>query len=273
MAKKIFHRSHARRRYNPAAIVLVVLVLAALGFDWWLLFGRLKPPETFSVTYNAPPTHTPTPVATDTPTPGSSATPVATPKPSATPIPGSALINVPFQVQAPNANWDALHEETCEEASILMVRHYMTGAPIGSASDADTELKSLVSWESDHSFDVSITVEQLKDVAAGYYGTTTGRIVLNPTVTDIKQEIASGRPVIIPAAGRVLQNPYFTAPGPLYHMLVIKGYDDKGFITNDPGIKQGNGFRYSYDNIMSAIHDWNGTNDILQGGKAYLVFD
>jgi hypothetical protein len=156
----------------------------------------------------------------------------------------------------------------------LMVHHYLSSTPIASQTDADNELKDMVAWEGANGFDESITVAQLKDVAAGYYKDNGGRVVTNPTVDDIKREIASGRPVIIPADGQVLKNPYFTPPGPPYHMLVLKGYDAQGFIANDPGIKQGGGFRYSYDNVMSAIHDWTGSNDtILQGQKAYLVFD
>jgi hypothetical protein len=54
-------------------------------------------------------------------------------------------------------------------------------------------------------------------------------------------------------------------------MLVIVGYDSNGFITNDPGTRKGEGYRYSFATLMAAIHDWNPT-DIRQGTPAYLVF-
>jgi hypothetical protein len=101
---------------------------------------------------------------------------------------------------------------------------------------------------------------------------TTGRVVHDVTINSIKTEIAAGRPVIIPAAGKVLPNPNFKDGGPNYHMLVVKGYDANGFITNDPGTRLGENFRYTYDALINAIHDWDPTN-ILNGQKAFLVFD
>ena len=88
----------------------------------------------------------------------------------------------------------------------------------------------------------------------------------------IKKEIASGRPVIVPAAGRILPNPNFTPPGPKYHMLVIKGYNSTQFITNDQGTRKGDGFVYTYNSLLNALHDWD-PGDILNGRKAVLVFD
>ena len=47
-----------------------------------------------------------------------------------------------------------------------------------------------------------------------------------------------GVPVLLPAAGRLLRNPYFSGQGPLYHMLVVKGYTRDGkIITDDPGTR------------------------------------
>jgi len=61
----------------------------------------------------------------------------------------------------------------------------------------------------------------------------------------------------VPLAGRELNNPYFRAPGPIYHMLVIKGYDSDEFIVNEVGTKRGDSFKYKYDVLINAIHDWN----------------
>ncbi|KKR45570.1 MAG: hypothetical protein UT82_C0026G0013, partial [Parcubacteria group bacterium GW2011_GWB1_40_14] len=93
------------------------------------------------------------------------------------------------------------------------------------------------------------------------------------TVDTIKRELAAGNPIIVPAAGRELGNPYFTSPGPLYHMLVIRGYtsDDK-FITNDPGTRRGEEYTYKFDILMNAIHDWNG-GDVINGKKVIIVLE
>ena len=42
---------------------------------------------------------------------------------------------------------------------------------------------------------------------------------------------------------------YYAHPGPVRHMLLIKGYDgERGvFITNDPGTRHGESFEYSVD--------------------------
>jgi len=189
-------------------------------------------------------------------------------------IPAEKLLDVPFLVQAPFANWDELHQETCEEASLMMVKYFKAGERFLSLEAADQEMKALVAWETEAGYKVDVTVAELSAIAERYYSLTTGRVILNPSIDDIKREIADGRPVILPAAGRLLGNPNFTGQGPPYHMLVIKGYTNSEFITNDPGTRQGESYRYSHQTIMEAMHDWHGsTSNILQGKKAILVFD
>ena len=85
-------------------------------------------------------------------------------------------------------------------------------------------------------------------------------IIAEPTIEQIKLELNLGRPVIVPLEARLLKNPNYTPPGPVYQVIVIKGYTANGkFITNDPGTHLGADYLYSEDVIMSAIHDWDGT--------------
>ena len=189
-----------------------------------------------------------------------------------TPLPAEASVKVPFTTQAPFANWDAVHEETCEEASLLMIRYFLEGKSFTSPNLAEQELLTLVDYENKNNYKVDVTLQELSDIARDFYGLKGGRVVKNITLDKMKREIASGKPIIIPASGKMLDNPNFKDGGPLYHMLVVKGYDKNGFITNDPGTRKGEGFRYTFDNLFNAIHDWN-TNDINQGEKAFLVFD
>jgi len=54
----------------------------------------------------------------------------------------------------------------------------------------------------------------------------------------------------------MLKNPNFKAPGPIYHMLVIKGLTKTGdFITNDNGTRNGHNYIYKPDILYAAIHD------------------
>ena len=68
--------------------------------------------------------------------------------------------------------------------------------------------------------------------------------------------VVDGKLVIYPANGQMLDNPNFTEPGPIYHMLVITGYDKDTFITNDPGTRNGFNYKYSYDTLEAANGTW-----------------
>lgn len=192
-------------------------------------------------------------------------------KPEVKPPPASALLEVPFYPQAPFGRWDAIHKETCEEASLLMVYTYKKKGSILQLDQLDRELVSFVEWQSLSGYGYDVTVSQLREAAKSYYKLDQGEILNNPTIEEIEREIADGNPVIVPAAGRLLPNPYFTPPGPRYHMLVIIGYDSDEFITNDPGTKRGAQFRYPKSDLMNAIHDYT-AGDIATGSRKILVY-
>ncbi|MDO8686754.1 MAG: C39 family peptidase [Candidatus Berkelbacteria bacterium] len=187
-------------------------------------------------------------------------------------LPKETFIKVPFGVQAPFANWDALHEEACEEASLIMMNHFLKNTSIDSQEQMEKEIQDLIKWETNHGYKQDVTIKELAQIAKVYYGFSNATAKYDISVDDIKQELASGHPVIIPAAGKILPNPNFRNGGPNYHMLVLTGYDYRGFITNDPGTRNGENFRYSYESLFNAIHDYNSKNMFL-GPKAYLVFE
>ncbi len=190
------------------------------------------------------------------------------------PLPLSINLAVPFTSQAPNGVWGEPYQEACEEASVYMVERYYEGEPEGliKASKADEAIVSIVDFENElFGFYKDTTAEQTGMFAELMFGRTY-ELMVDPTVDQIKTHLASGRPVIIPAGGRLLGNPYFTAPGPIYHMLVIRGYTEAGqFIVNDPGTSRGEAFLYDFDTILYAMHDWNGGDEITDGRKVALV--
>lgn len=203
-----------------------------------------------------------------------SPTATATAKATATPvtkIPSTFDIDVPFTSQAPLKVWDALHEDTCEEASLLMVKYFLNKEALPDVNKVDEQLKALVGWEESRGYGLSITLSQLSTVAKENYGLR-GSVVTITSIDQIKRVLASGQPIIVGAAGKELKNPNFTDGGPNYHMLVIKGYDSTGFITNDPGTRNGADYHYDFNVLYGAIHDWN-ESDISLGKKSYLVLN
>jgi hypothetical protein len=164
---------------------------------------------------------------------------------------------VAFVSQAPFAVWDALHEEACEEASMIMVDHYFSGQPLN-PHVMDQAIYDLVAWEEQLGYSVDLTAEEVQYTLQQYFELES-EIITEVTAEKIIAELDKGNLVIAPAAGRDLANPYFTPPGPIFHMLLAIGYDKtkKEFIVNDPGTKNGKNFRYSFSNLVGAIADWN----------------
>ena len=179
---------------------------------------------------------------------------------------------VPFVSQAPLGNWDAVHEETCEEASALMLNGFYKKEKY-TRQQMEDELQRIIAWEKDNlGFFEDTTAEETARFMQEIYNLK-AVVVYDVTIEDIKKELAAGHPVIIPAAGKVLPNPYFSNGGPVYHMLVLKGYTKDGkFISNDPGTNTlGENFTYKFNDLYNAIHDWVKDGDILTGRKAMIV--
>lgn len=218
-------------------------------------------------------------------TPVSTLSPINTPSVTSIPnskvettLPSSALIaKVPFIEQAPLKNWDAVHEETCEEAAVLTVVHYLEGQRQPAPAEIETELQNLIAWEQKVlGMYEDTTVAETARMLVEYfnYGERV-RIVELTKLDDLKREVAAGRPVIVPAAGRLLGNRYFKSPGPIYHMTVVIGYTETEIISNDPGTQHGAGYRYDAAQFWIAIHDFVNRSDegMASGAKLALVVD
>lgn len=229
-----------------------------------------------------------TPIPTSTPVEELTAPPIAstTPTPTATPTPVATLLptinlDVPFTSQAPEANWDEFHGEACEEASILMAQWYAFGK-VGKkeagyanripVAEAEKSLVDIVAWERNNVSDwKDTTVDETVRIAKEHLGMKVVEAVDNPTASDMKRYLNQGKVIVIPAAGRSLGNPNFRGSGPPYHMLVIRGYNAKGFIANDPGTRNGEGYVYSESTIMNAIHDWTGNTQTINSGAKKII--
>jgi hypothetical protein len=195
-----------------------------------------------------------------------------------TTIPGKIAIKVPFTSQAPFGVWDARHEEACEEASLIMLHAYLNSSSLTPAS-AEKEVQSIIDFEVKNYGDYKDTsAEKTVKLYSDFYGPIANgknlKVVYDFNQTDLKLQLAKGNPIIVPAAGRELNNPNFTGLGPIYHNLVLVGYSGSQIITNDPGTRKGEGYRYDINVLYSAIHDFPGDlNKIDQGRKAMIVLE
>jgi len=227
-------------------------------------------------------------------------------------LPDKHSNTVAFTSQAPYAKWDDLHDEACEEASIIMAHNYLIETDKIEIRTAEDEIQKMVTFQKEYfGFHKDLTAEEMIELANKFYKeeyqlidlsseestpenkkiTTseesvpkteeilateeTTQISINEEKIEyIKKELSNGNIFIIPAAGQKLENPYFRIPGPLYHALIIIGYDDskKEFITHDPGTRRGENYHYSQEVIWNAIHDFpSKRTNILQGAKNIIL--
>ena len=206
---------------------------------------------------------------------------------------------VPFLVQSPFAKWDELHEEACEEASLIMLKYYNDSLINGVDSPAnegkfalnkkiigkdsfvilkeraEDEIQKLVKYQIKKYGDFHDTdAKTTKEIGEEYFKLDNLKVIKDFQAVDLKKELAQGNIILIPTAGREIKNPYFSGAGPLYHNLVITGYNDakNTFITNDPGTRRGENYEYKQQLLYNAIHDFPGDkNKILEGKKRAVV--
>ncbi|MDO8583558.1 MAG: C39 family peptidase [bacterium] len=187
-------------------------------------------------------------------------------------LPTSKNLAVPFLSQAPKQNWALPYQEACEEASVIMVDAFYRGMKSITPDQGDKDILALVSFEEKTLGKyLDTNAEETAQLVRSYFGYK--NVVVREIVDtqDMKKAIANGFPVVIPAAGKLLDNPNFKNGGPLYHMLVIKGYTQDGrWITNDPGTRNGADFLYTDANLKESMHDWNG-GDVVHGKPMALV--
>lgn len=167
---------------------------------------------------------------------------------------------VPFTSQAPTGEWGkSAFQDGCEEASTLMVWMARTGTKL-TREEAKTKLLDMAEFQEKkigHGVDTDgVTTDTI--LLQEYFGITDSELIAYDfTLTELKLALKRGL-VIVPTNGRALKNPNFTSPGPLQHMLVITGYDmaTQEFITNDPGTRKGEGYRYPEQVLYAAIREY-----------------
>lgn len=187
-------------------------------------------------------------------------------------LPISKKIVVPFTSQAPQGNWQEPWQNACEEASIVMIQNFYKdeGLTPEKARQQILAVFTLKKTTAPASKDESI--ERIVEIINSGNLNWQARVVNDPDLTAMKDELAANHPIIAPVYAPLLNNPNYTSPGPSYHVIVITGYDDaKGeFITNDPGTEEGKSYRYPYQVLLGAIHDYLANKDYTAGAKRVL---
>lgn len=202
--------------------------------------------------------------------------PQSEPTPTTTPeLPKVFLNKAPFTSQAPTANWnDKTYAEGCEEASMLMAAEYFSGNTKASLETAYAlqKIQELADWEQKKfGYHLDINAEEMAITLKEYLGLN-AEVVHSMTEENIKNELVKNRLVIWIANGQELNNPNFRRPGPPFHVLLIKGYNHEGFVTNDPGTRKGMNYPYTYETLFNAGGDWDHTiNAVNKGSKTAIV--
>ncbi len=179
----------------------------------------------------------------------------------------------PFYSQAPEGDWAEPWEEACEEASLILAHYGLLGESL-SLEKFKTMVLDMVSWqEKEFGFYESTTLSETERLYQAFFEDAFDSYILEaPSIEILKSTLANGHLIVAPFAGRALGNPFYSGEGPYYHMMLIKGYDQKHFITHDVGTKRGQDFIYPYATLMDALHDYDAST-ITQMPARVLVLE
>jgi hypothetical protein len=244
--------------------LVVFLVTAIVGTATWLILQIRADIKVAKTELSTPPTiHI---QLTKSPTPTATTEPTVTHAPTKNP---KSLASIPFYSQAPKGIWDLDHEDACEEASMFMV-HYWLKNERPSLTAYDTELLKLIRWQEARGYGISEGIEEMKQIAHDYFSMDTA-IKTIENADQLRTILDAGTAIIFPADGRLLRNPNFRDGGPPFHVLVLKGYSDSYFTSNDPGTRNGESYKYHADVIMEALGNWNGSRVDRNDRRVLLV--
>jgi hypothetical protein len=270
-------------RYKSRKFIIIFLALALIALEFfWIAkkFNFFEPKSQDSAEAQKPSSASPGEPNVLPSAPSAAPAPNPAPEPPASepvkPAPKSILLSVPFFSQAPFGEWsDLIFQNACEEASIIMAMHWVNKTSV-TLEQAKQEILTLTEFE-DRTYGPAIdraTADAIK-MFKDYYNYENVSLRSNIGAEDIKAEILKGNLVIVPLDGRILANPYYTAPGPDHHMLVVIGYDGNKneFITNDVGTRHGEKYRYSEVRFQASLQDYPTGNDLpsVPGQTAMIV--
>ena len=264
----VYNIGMANFKFSKISVLTIIAAIIFVPVSLHYINSRM--PQVFNYNDQAGQSSTTTgngSAASQTPAPTS-----VSPSPTAT---EAAFLNlpVPFTSQAPTADWDLVHNEDCEEAGAVMANAYLTGNKAVSlpAAQVESEMTALNNWEDAHfGYHLDTTAEETAQMIEGYYGLT-ATVQVGYTFNDIKSQINLHHVVILPVNGQQIGNPNYKTPGPIYHMLVIRGYSATGLITDDSGTRNGLNYPYTFDILHNAGADWDHTTNTIDQTKKVMI--
>ncbi len=187
-------------------------------------------------------------------------------------IPNKKMLSVPFTSQAPAGNWAEPWQNACEETAIVMINDYYAKSTLTEEKAIEEISTILTAKEQNFGVSKNENLETMLGMIKAAKLNWRARIVVDPSLDDMKNELAEGRPIIVPVDARLLTNPYYDIVTPEYHVIVLSGYDNvsQQFYSQDPGTDKGHNFAYRFDELMNANHDYIEPN--LRAGRKAVIF-
>jgi len=173
-------------------------------------------------------------------------------------VSANTQLSVPFSTQIPNGSWIQPFKDACEETSLLMVEAFYHQQTLSDVKAVQQSIEEIVEIEMKlFGFHKDTSATLMTQLVNSYFPYE-ARLVAEPSLAMMKQELDAQRPIILPVDGRLLKNPNYQQPAPSYHVIVLIGYDDaeQMFIAQDPGTRFGKEVRYSFETIMQANLDY-----------------
>jgi hypothetical protein len=199
---------------------------------------------------------------------------VTPPIPRETILPPSVYIHTPYYSQAPDGNRNLPWSMLCSEANLVLAAYAVQNRELSKQQFKEEMLAMIPIQEKAFGTYFSIPMRDLKGLYDTMYpnvGNT--RILENPSLKDMKSQLAKGNLIIAPTAGRLLENPFFINGWPRFHTILIVWYDDTHFYVNEVGMSNGENFKYTHANVMHAMHDFVKKWDITKGAKLVMVVE
>lgn len=139
------------------------------------------------------------------------------------------------------------------------------------AGEAQKAINNLKIWEKGNlNYNANTGADATTNMAQGAFALKVQQI-RDFTELDLKKALAAGHPVLLPLNAKILKNTKYQNGGPLYHMIVIRGYNEKGFIVNDPGTNEGNNNVYPFAVLEAASSDWNQTTKMMDPNRKIVL--